>query len=248
MPEPVGVADFAVEGVEGVEGVASGGAGAAVEAGAVTETVEVVDGAAAVAAHFEKALSAAEHEVVTFGMPPFPAGGSGGPVPEILLLARRVTCRAVHVTAQLEQLERGERIRALASLGGQVRVVPALPVAMAVVDRREALVLSAEGTPGAGLAVVRHLGLCDALAALFEAVWARATPLSAGDRDPAAGLDAAEHAILQLLNAGMTDDVIGRQLGVSERTVRRKVAELAARLGAGSRFQIGAQAVRRGWV
>jgi DNA-binding NarL/FixJ family response regulator len=42
--------------------------------------------------------------------------------------------------------------------------------------------------------------------------------------------------------------VIARQLGVSERTVRRRVSDLAEILGAGSRFQIGAQAVRRGWV
>jgi DNA-binding NarL/FixJ family response regulator len=46
----------------------------------------------------------------------------------------------------------------------------------------------------------------------------------------------------------MKDDVIARQLGISERTVRRRVADLAARLGAASRFQIGAQAARRGWV
>jgi phospholipase C len=61
-------------------------------------------------------------------------------------------------------------------------------------------------------------------------------------------LDAAGLGILQLLNAGMKDDVIGRQLGISERTVRRRLAQLAAGLGASSRFQIGAQAARRGWV
>jgi DNA-binding CsgD family transcriptional regulator len=154
----------------------------------------------------------------------------------------------VYAVDQMAVPAGGERIRALAGLGGQVRVVPAAPAAMAVVDRREALVAYADGPGGESLALARHAGFCDVLAALFEAVWAQATPLFAGRRDPAADLDAADQAILQLLNAGMTDEVIGRQLGISERTVRRKVAELAARLGAGSRFQIGAQAVRRGWV
>lgn len=215
------------------------------------ETIEVVRGAAAVAARFQKALSTAEREVIAFGMPPFPPIGSGGPgdpAPEISLLARRVRWRAVHALDQMAVPEHGDRIRVLASLGGQVRVVPAVPVAMTVVDRREALVTAAGGAL-AECAVVRQAGLCEALAALFEAAWAQATPLFAGTRGGAAAeLDAADHAILQLLNAGMTDEVIGRQLGISERTVRRKVAELAARLGAGSRFQIGAQAVRRGWV
>lgn len=62
------------------------------------------------------------------------------------------------------------------------------------------------------------------------------------------GLVRDRRAILQCLNAGMKDDAIARQLGISERTVRRRVADLAARLGAASRFQIGAQAARRGWV
>ena len=36
------------------------------------------------------------------------------------------------------------------------------------------------------------------------------------------------------------------QLGVSLRTVRRRVAQLMAELGAGTRFQAGMEAVRRG--
>jgi len=46
----------------------------------------------------------------------------------------------------------------------------------------------------------------------------------------------------------MKDGVIARQMAINERTVRRHVSELAERLGAASRCQIGAQAARRGWV
>jgi DNA-binding NarL/FixJ family response regulator len=41
---------------------------------------------------------------------------------------------------------------------------------------------------------------------------------------------------------------IARSLGVSLRTVRRRIAELLAELGVESRFQAGAEAVRRGWA
>ena len=202
----------------------------------------MVEGPAAVAGCFRDALSCAEREVVAFGMPPF---ASGDAALEISLLIRRVVCRTVYARESLDVAERAERIRALSGLGGQARVLPEVPLTMVLVDGREALV------PGAGAGhtvVVRHVGLCDALAALFEAVWAQAAPLFARSRQENPDLDPEDHAILQLLNAGVTDDVIARQLGISERTVRRRVAELAARLGAGSRFQIGAQAVRRGWL
>ncbi|WP_420706755.1 hypothetical protein [Streptomyces sp. NRRL S-1824] len=37
------------------------------------------------------------------------------------------------------------------------------------------------------------------------------------------------------------------QLGLSERTLRRRITDLTTRLGATSRFQAGVKAVRRGW-
>jgi DNA-binding NarL/FixJ family response regulator len=45
---------------------------------------------------------------------------------------------------------------------------------------------------------------------------------------------------------GAKDETIARQLGVSLRTVRRRVAELMDELGASTRFQAGMEAVRRG--
>ena len=46
----------------------------------------------------------------------------------------------------------------------------------------------------------------------------------------------------------MKDEQIARELGLSLRTVRRRVAEVLDELGATSRFQAGVEAVRRGWV
>jgi DNA-binding NarL/FixJ family response regulator len=51
-----------------------------------------------------------------------------------------------------------------------------------------------------------------------------------------------------LLTVGASDQVVARQLGVSVRTVERRVRYLTEHLGAATRFQAGVQAVRRGWV
>jgi DNA-binding NarL/FixJ family response regulator len=53
---------------------------------------------------------------------------------------------------------------------------------------------------------------------------------------------------LTLLLLGLTDAAAGAQLGVSLRTVQRRVAELMDEVGVTTRIQLGAEAVRRGWA
>ena len=53
---------------------------------------------------------------------------------------------------------------------------------------------------------------------------------------------------LTLLAAGASDANVARQLGVSVRTVERRVRLVMERLGAQSRLQAGVEAVRRGLV
>ncbi|WP_406385668.1 response regulator transcription factor [Streptomyces sp. NBC_01618] len=54
--------------------------------------------------------------------------------------------------------------------------------------------------------------------------------------------------LLSYLSAGLTDESIARELGVSERTVARRIVRLQEMLGARTRFQLGVQASRRGWL
>jgi hypothetical protein len=51
-----------------------------------------------------------------------------------------------------------------------------------------------------------------------------------------------------LLLAGMTDDAIGRQLGLARRTVVRRVHELMARAKASNRLQLILRAAQLGWI
>lgn len=62
------------------------------------------------------------------------------------------------------------------------------------------------------------------------------------------GLSPRDQRILSMLATGLSDQVIARHCGCSTRTVERRVRWLSDRLGASSRFQAGAEAVRRGWL
>ncbi len=166
-------------------------------------------------------------------------------------LARGVDVRVVYdqrvladpraVAVALECLEHGER-------GG---VVADVPVNMVLSESRAALTLPYRHGDDLRTALVRDAGMVAALRAFFEGYWARSIPLgqavgvSGGGDDPLAGLVWAP-PLLQLLGMGLTDQSIARELRVSERTVGRRVTRLQQVLGAGSRFQLGAQAARRG--
>jgi DNA-binding NarL/FixJ family response regulator len=89
--------------------------------------------------------------------------------------------------------------------------------------------------------------LLDGLVEIFEAYWQRSTPLwSTGRREVGGtGLSEEEYEVLQLLAAGLKDEAIARQLGISMRTARRRISSLITTLGVGTRFQAGVEAARR---
>ncbi|GAA4225875.1 DNA-binding NarL/FixJ family response regulator [Streptosporangium album] len=87
--------------------------------------------------------------------------------------------------------------------------------------------------------------LLDALVGLFEVLWQSAVPLHvtatpAGETlEPERRFQPADIEVLALLAAGLKDDAVARQLGISPRTVQRRVQVLCERLGARSRFHAG---------
>src|SRR5690606_27499715 len=98
------------------------------------------------------------------------------------------------------------------------------------------------------VAIIHRSALLDALVALFEALWAAAVPFgppesSDGHEDPDDDL-----LVIRMLAAGLKDQAIARQLGVSTRTASRRVVRVLERLGVTTRFQAGAAAVRQGWI
>lgn len=143
--------------------------------------------------------------------------------------------------AELTGLRPGVRCRVVLPVGrrgpatGLVRVVADVPVDLVVVDRL-AVVYPRDG------AVLTFAGAVATAAELFERLWA------AGRTPGDYGLSARDRAVLGLLSDGCADESMAVQLGISVRTVRRRVSDLMARLGARSRFQAGARAACRGWL
>jgi DNA-binding CsgD family transcriptional regulator len=120
--------------------------------------------------------------------------------------------------------------------GAVVRTLPAVPADATVVDA--SLALLPDFDP-AGLALVRVPGVVTAVGALFEQLWASASPL-------ARPLGLRERELLSLLAAGCTDESAAARLGISVRTVRRMMSTIMSSLGARSRFQAGLRAADRG--
>ncbi|MEE1834979.1 helix-turn-helix transcriptional regulator [Streptomyces sp. SP17KL33] len=88
---------------------------------------------------------------------------------------------------------------------------------------------------------LRHPGLVRYLVKVFEFMWSRAVPLSAGAPYETAsdGITDIQHSIAKLLVEGHVDEAIARRLGMNVRTCRAHIAKLATALGSGSRAQLG---------
>jgi hypothetical protein len=153
--------------------------------------------------------------------------------------------RALYPADVTEDPDRLGYVRRWADAGEQVRLATHPLPSIAVFGADAALVVPDRSGDSPGALIVRAPGLVGLVRELFEAYWSRATPI--GHVDVAHGDDDAAQ-LLALLRLGLKDESIARQLGVSLRTVRRRVALLMADLDATTRFQAGLEAARRGMV
>jgi DNA-binding CsgD family transcriptional regulator/sugar-specific transcriptional regulator TrmB len=136
----------------------------------------------------------------------------------------------------------------LIGIGAEVRTAPTLPIRMLIYDRKTAILPLDPNDTRKGTVEVSDRGTVTAVFALFEQVWSLATPIGAAPAKDDVGLSAQERQLLKLLAEGMTDEGAGRQLGLSQRTVRRMMAGIMERLGARSRFEAGCRATQQGWL
>ncbi|MFG2772295.1 LuxR family transcriptional regulator [Streptomyces sp. NPDC048350] len=210
--------------------------------------VEVVTGDA-VGPRMRQAWASAREQIRQFESPPyFPL--SGATEDALATLARGVTQRVVYSRESLEHPGHlKEVIEPCVEAGEQARVLPSVPVKLLIIDDAYALVSLSikEADVVNTLLVVQPSGLLSALVALFEQSWQNALPFHGHTTRPG-GLPPADRRLLWLLAGGATDDVIARELGVSRRTLFRRLQILMARLGAANRFQMALQAQRHGWL
>ncbi|MET9526920.1 DNA-binding response regulator [Streptomyces coeruleorubidus] len=156
--------------------------------------------------------------------------------------------RKLYSPAVLADERDREALREMADHGFRVRIATTpLPQGTFIIDRRT-IILTDPLLPAAAAQGRRTYTMSAAPAlvggayALFEAAWESAADLDAflGSGRPA--IDAQTSRVLRALGTGVTDEAAARQLGMSLRTYRRRVAELLVALDAGSRFQAGLRA------
>ena len=125
-------------------------------------------------------------------------------------------------------------------------MLPNVPLTMLIGQSGALVSVAGRGDERLEGVVVYPSELCERLRDLFEVFWSMAAPLSATTSVEDGDLRASSRVLLTCLAAGLTDVSIAQKLGVSQRTVARRVAVLQDRLGARSRFQLGVQATRLG--
>jgi DNA-binding NarL/FixJ family response regulator len=155
---------------------------------------------------------------------------------------------------------RVDDIAAAIENGEDVRFSERVPIKLFIIDSRLAFVpiqtVVEAGAEGADLApdlvgalIIHPSGLLDALIALFESVWRDATPFTPpGEEAQRSGLDREDTRILSLMLSGLTDQSVAHQLGMSLRTVQRRVKVLMGIAGVSTRIQLGWHAARKGWI
>ncbi|MFM9630583.1 helix-turn-helix domain-containing protein [Streptomyces galilaeus] len=231
---------------------------AAMTGSSINDLIEVVTGVDAIRHRFLQVQHAARTQVRSFITAPFVALPPDENTAEPMALDRGVRFRAVLDRAVLA--EPGIVHDAIDSLrnGVQLRVADDLPMKLVLADSDLGLVplaMTPAGEPGAVL--LHRSGLLDALDALFETVWRTAHPL---ELSSTAGASEApvevvpnsptelDRRILALLLAGLTDLTTAAQLGLSPRTLHRRLRHLMDMAGVRTRMQLGAHAVRNGWT
>jgi DNA-binding CsgD family transcriptional regulator len=158
-------------------------------------------------------------------------------------LAASRPMRALYPAQVVDDPRKLAYVRSWSAAGEKIRLLAQSPPSFAVFGDDVAIVSSQwEGLAGSKI-LVHAPALVALVRQLFERYWERALPVSfVGDEQR---VDA-ERQILELLMLGAKDETIARHLDVSLRTVRRRVAEIMDGLGAGTRFQAGVEAARRG--
>jgi DNA-binding CsgD family transcriptional regulator len=218
-----------------------------------TQLIEIVSGEGSVRQLFLQAIKSAREEIAVFDSPPYAVDVNEGMRQQS---ARMTTgglrLRTVFDRSLLEDPSHVRRIMQGVEAGEQGRVA-VVPLKLAIIDREWGMLPLVHGggpTPEAAV-IVRSSVMFDSLLALFESVWEHAVEIKpqSGDLQLLQGTAEGDlRQIAHLLAAGMTDTAIAHHLGISDRTVRRRIKDLMDELRVDSRFAAGVRAVARGWV
>lgn len=218
------------------------------------DLLELVVGRDAVAHKTFQLMYNAQNEVLILSKLPFmvPIGESTAELSR-RNLERGVSYRVIYEYEALSSPDDLATIRDQVRAGQLARVSPRLPMKLVVSDGRAATtIMTGESPEAPTAAVIKPSPLLDGLLELFEALWERAVPLSL-THEPIASrvedqLSEIDRELIALMATGMKDDAIGLRLGVTSRSVRRRLTRMMSDVHAETRFQLALEAAWRGWI
>jgi sugar-specific transcriptional regulator TrmB len=219
------------------------------------DVVEVITDPESVRHRFAQLQRGAQHEVRSMMVPnlsvvPYDDNEAG-----YESMRRGIRYRAILDRAALSEPGIVRAILRDLARGEQIRVADHVPVKLVIADQSLAMLpLTAERNTAPESVLVHAGGVLSALIAYFEAEWDRAYPLwpnRAGDdlvELRPGEIDVEDAQVLALLLAGLTDQALAGQLGMSLRTVQRRIRGLMDTAGVDTRIQLGWYAARAGWA
>lgn len=215
------------------------------------ELVEVVTGQEAIIRRGQLMRRGARFSIRGLDKPPYAGDPTAHNEVEDEQVSLGVSAQVIYEPSAIAIPGRRQVLEQDIAHGEEARVLDNLPTKLVLVDDRVAMVPLRTADDVIDSCVIVHpSALLDALSGLFSVLWRLALPLGIVRTDDsiADGLGDEEQRVLGLMAAGLPDEAIGRQLGMSLRTVRRRVRGLMERYQMSSRFQLGLNAGIRGWV
>lgn len=166
---------------------------------------------------------------------------------DLEMLDREVRMRIIYQHTARTDIPTRNYVRQVVEHGAEVRTSNEIFDRMIIFDREIAFVpqrAAAEFEPGA--TIIYEPTIVGLLCNIYDHIWRSATEFDLNETAYGETLDDVRMTILELLAAGLKDDVIARRLGMSSRTCRRHISTLMLELRANSRFQAGVAASRSG--
>lgn len=164
---------------------------------------------------------------------------------DLSILDRGIRMRVLYQHPARANLHTKSYVRAITEAGAEVHTVDEISQRLFIFDRKVAFVPGPR-EPGSvpPAAVIREPVLVSFLYGIFEQMWSGSTPFEIDAEGYDGVSDQLRLAILRLMATGAKDEVVARKLGMSLRTCRRHISNIMHQMGAESRFQAGALAMR----
>ncbi|GGB29169.1 hypothetical protein GCM10011492_19400 [Flexivirga endophytica] len=134
--------------------------------------------------------------------------------------------------------DHADALAAWAELGEQQRIAGSLPSEFVVFGEEVAIGTTEWGRGGGDHVLLRDPMVVAAFIELFDRLWASAAPAEQAD-------DSSGGALVDWMQQGLTDEAIARAMGISLRTVRRRIAAMMSEHGVSTRFQLALRIAER---